>query len=135
MNLSFKAEKDDSIQRKIRRERLRKYRRNWTKDAFGGTGAEPEYSLELEDAMDQQKLWSLGLVAWKLELLEQTRFGERKNRVGCIYDPEDLLRSCGRLRIKGDNWFEEISERKDYLLRNWGHVLTPFFGKKTGQKA
>jgi hypothetical protein len=28
MNLSFKAEKDDSIQRKIRRERLRKYQRN-----------------------------------------------------------------------------------------------------------
>jgi hypothetical protein len=47
--------------------------------------------------------------------------------------PEDLLGLYDRFRIKGDNGFEEISEQKDYLFQNWGHVLTPFFGK-TGQK-
>jgi hypothetical protein len=46
---------------------------------------------------------------------------------------EDLLGFYGQLRIKGDNGLEEISEQKNYLLRNWGHVFTPFFGK-TGQK-
>jgi hypothetical protein len=27
------------------------------------------------------------------------------------------------------NNIKEISEQKCYLLRNWGHVLTSFFGK------
>jgi hypothetical protein len=47
--------------------------------------------------------------------------------------PEDLLRFYDRLRIKGDNGFEEISELKDIYSETGGHVLTPFFGK-TGQK-
>jgi hypothetical protein len=25
---------------------------------------------------------------------------------------------------------KRTSEQKDHLLRNWGHVLTPFFGKQ-----
>jgi hypothetical protein len=62
MNLSFTAEKDGNIQRKIRSERLRKYRRTKEKDAFGETAAEPEPPTELEDAI-RQKLWRLGFVA------------------------------------------------------------------------
>jgi hypothetical protein len=55
--------------------------------------------------------------------------GERENQGSCIYDPEDLLRSCGQLRIKGDNRFEEILKAKKIIYSEGGHVLTPFFGK------
>jgi hypothetical protein len=72
--------------------KINKTRGTGKRVAFGGAGAEPEPSLELEDAMDQQKLWSLGFIAWKLGLLEKTRFGGKGNNQG----PEDLLRSCDR---------------------------------------
>jgi hypothetical protein len=48
--------------------------------------------------------------------------------------PEDLLRSCGRLRIKGDNGFEEISDQKIIYSETWGHVLTLFIGKIGSKK-
>jgi hypothetical protein len=57
-------------------------------------------------------------------------WGEIKNQRGCIYDPRDLLRSYDRLRIMGDNGFEEISEQKIIYSETRGHVLTPFFWKK-----
>jgi hypothetical protein len=43
--------------------------------------------------------------------------------------PKDLLRFFGRLRIKEDNGFEEISEQKITNSEIWGHVLPLFFGK------
>jgi hypothetical protein len=46
---------------------------------------------------------------------------------------KDLLRFFGRLRIKEDNKFEEISEQKIIYFKTRGHVLTTIFGK-TGQK-
>jgi hypothetical protein len=61
-------------------------------------------------------------------------WGKRKNQGICIYDPKNLLRSYGRLRIKGDNGFEEILEQKYYLLQNWGHVLTSSFGKNRSKR-
>jgi hypothetical protein len=85
INLSFKAESDDNIQRKI-------IARDWEntggteeKDGFRGAGTKLEPSLELEDAMNQQKLWSLGFVTWKLELLEQTRFGEEGRTNAAVF--------------------------------------------------
>jgi hypothetical protein len=43
--------------------------------------------------------------------------------------PKDLLRFFGRLRIKEDNGFEEISEQKITNSEIGGHVLPLFFGK------
>jgi hypothetical protein len=46
--------------------------------------------------------------------------------------PKDLFGFFGRLRIKGDNGFEEVSEQKIIHSETGRHVLTPIFGK-TGQ--
>jgi hypothetical protein len=56
--------------------------------------------------------------------------GEKERTSAAVFmTPEDLLRSCDRLRINGDNEFEEILEQNIIYLETRGHVLTPFFGK------
>jgi hypothetical protein len=73
----------------------------------------------------------LRVLRLKARAIGTTRFeGKERTREVVFMTPEDLLRFYDRLRIEEDNGFEEISEQKDYLLRNWGgHVLTPFFWK------
>jgi hypothetical protein len=71
----------------------------------------------------------VGLSCWSEQNLEK-----RKNWDGCIYDPKDLFRSCDQLQIKEDNEFEEISEQKDYLLRNWGACVDTIFWKNRSKR-
>jgi hypothetical protein len=56
--------------------------------------------------------------------------GEKERTSAAVFmTPEDLLRSCDRLRINGDNEFEEILEQNIIYLETRGHVLTPFLEK------
>jgi hypothetical protein len=86
--------------------------------------------VELEDAIDQQKLWSLGFVAWNLELIWEK---ERAKAV-VFMASKDLLRFFGWLRNKEDNGFEEISEKKIIYSETWGACVDTVFWEKSMSK-
>jgi hypothetical protein len=56
--------------------------------------------------------------------------GKERAKAAMFMAPEDLLRFYGRLRIKEDKGFEEISEQKIIYFETGGHVLTSFLEKK-----
>jgi hypothetical protein len=83
--------------------------------------------------MNQQELGGLGFVVRKLELLKQRNLGEKKVEAVVFMPPNICLDSSADFESRKITDSRKFRSKKDYLLQNRGHVLTPFFGK-TGQK-